>query len=115
MSVLPTLQHRRRSPGARSRDKGNRVERAIVRTLTANGIAARKVSGMYRAGIRVRLLGVDHAVEVKCRGDGFRELYAWLRNRDVLIVKADRQEPLVVLRLSLAVEVAKATALRADL
>jgi hypothetical protein len=33
--------------------------------------------------------------------------YCWLNERDVLIVKADRQEPLVVLRLSLAAEIAK--------
>jgi hypothetical protein len=37
---------------------------------------------------------VDRAVEFKCRADGFRELYGWLDDRDILIVKADRQEPL---------------------
>jgi hypothetical protein len=45
---------------------------------------------------------------VKARADGFRELYSWLSERDVLIVKADRQEPLVVLRLSLAANIALA-------
>ena len=44
---------------------------------------------------------------MKARADGFRELYCWLKERDVLIVKADRQEPLVVVRLSLAAEIAK--------
>jgi hypothetical protein len=109
MSGFPVPTRRGRPPWARSRDKGNRVERMIARLLTANGFAARKVSGMYRPGIRVRLLGVDRAVEVKCRGDGFRQLYDWLNQRDVLIVKADRQEPLVVLRMSLATEIAKRT------
>ena len=52
----------------------------------------------------------DLCVEVKCRGQGFRELYSWLNGRDVLIVKADRQEPLVVLRLSLAAHIAKRAA-----
>jgi hypothetical protein len=51
-------------------------------------------------------MGQDLRVEVKCRGQGFRELYAWLAGRDVLIIKADRQEPLVVLRMSLAAEIA---------
>jgi hypothetical protein len=46
-------------------------------------------------------------LEVKCRGEGFRKLYSWLSQRDVLIVKANRQEPLVVLRLSLAAEFVK--------
>jgi hypothetical protein len=44
---------------------------------------------------------------VKARADGFRELYSWLDGRDVLIVKADRQEPLVVVRMSLAAAIAK--------
>jgi hypothetical protein len=69
---------------------------------------ATKISGMYRPGadISMTLLGTDRAVEVKCRAAGFRELYTWLDGRDVLIVKADRQEPLVVLRMSLAAEIA---------
>jgi hypothetical protein len=49
----------------------------------------------------VPILGVDRAVEVKCCAAGFSQLYGWL--------KADRQEPLVVLRTSLATEIAKAT------
>ena len=53
------------------------------------------------------LMGRDLCLEVKARADGFRELYGWLVDRDVLIVKADRQEPLVVVRLSLAGEIAK--------
>jgi hypothetical protein len=46
--------------------------------------------------------------QVKCLAAGFRQLYDWLGQRDVLIVKADRDEPLVVLRMSLAAEIAKA-------
>ena len=46
-------------------------------------------------------------IECKARGDGFRQLYDWLDQRDVLIVKSDRQEPLVVVRLSPAGEIAK--------
>jgi hypothetical protein len=81
----------------RSRDKGARAERAIVNALKASGIAA----------VPMRC---DFRVEVKARADGFRELYSWLNQRDVLIVKTDRQEPLVVLRMSLAAEIAGRTA-----
>jgi hypothetical protein len=44
-----------------SRDKGARTERAIL--LQAQGIAAMKISGLYKSGadITVPLLGVDHA------------------------------------------------------
>jgi hypothetical protein len=59
------------------------------------------------ADISMSLLGSDRAVEVKCRAAGFSQLYDWLHQRDVLIVKSNRQEPLVVVRLSLAAEIAK--------
>jgi Holliday junction resolvase len=97
--------------GRRSRDKGNRTERAIVRLLQAQGIAATKISGMYKPGadISMQLLGSDRAVEVKCRAAGFRQLYDWLDQRDILIVKSDYQELLVIVRLSLASEIAKRT------
>jgi hypothetical protein len=52
--------------------------------------------------------GAGICLEVKARADGFRELYGWLEDRDVLIVKADRREPLVVVRLSLAAEISQA-------
>jgi hypothetical protein len=97
--------------GRRSRDKGNRTERAIVKVLQAQGFMATKVSGMYKPGadISMSLLSSDRAVEVKGRAAGFRQLYDWLTCRDVLIAKSDHQEPLVVLRLGLAAEIAKRT------
>ncbi len=99
--------------GRRSRDKGARAERSISNALRANGIAAVRVplsgatGGRFAGDIVLPLMGRDLCVEVKARADGFRELYSWLDQRDVLIVKADRQEPLVVVRLSLAAEIAK--------
>jgi hypothetical protein len=84
--------------GRRSRDKGARTERAIVRLLQGQGVLAKKMP----------ILGVDRGVEVKCCAAGFSQLYDWLNQRDVLIV--NRQEPLVVLRMSLATEIAKGTA-----
>jgi hypothetical protein len=96
--------------GRRSRDKGNRTKRGIVRLLQAQGIAAEKISGMYKPGadITMSLLGRHLDVEVKCRSDGFRELYKWLTARDVLVLRADRQEPLVVVRMALAMKIARA-------
>ncbi len=101
--------------GRHSRSKGARTERTIVQALQANGIAAVRVplsgaaaaGGRFAGDIVLPLMGRDLCVEVKARAGGFRELYCWLNQRDVLIVKADRQEPLVVLRMSLAAEIAK--------
>jgi Holliday junction resolvase len=99
--------------GRRSRAKGARTERSIVHALQATGIAAVRVplsgavGGRFAGDIVLPLMGRELCVEVKARAEGFRELYSWLNRRDVLIVKADRQEPLVVVRLSLAAETAK--------
>jgi Holliday junction resolvase len=98
----------------RSRSKGARIERGIVNALQAYGVAAVRVplsgavGGRFAGDIVLPLMGRDLCVEVKARADGFRELYCWLDQRDVLIVKADRQEPLVILRLSLAMQIVKA-------
>jgi hypothetical protein len=92
------------SGGRSSRRKGVRVELAIAKL-----IGARKVSRAYQAGHDLELaLGDDRLrIECKARADGFGKLYRWLDDRDVLIVKADYREPLVVVRLSLAAEIAK--------
>jgi len=96
--------------GRRSHDEGARTESAVARVLQANGFAAAKISRAYQPGhdIVLSLNGRDLCVEVKARAGGFQELYSWLSGRDLLIMKADRQEPLVILRLSLAAEIAKA-------
>jgi Holliday junction resolvase len=102
--------------GCRPRSKGARTERGIVNALKAGGIAAVRVppsgavGGRFAGDIILPLLGGDLCVEVKARANGFRELYSWLDRRDVLIAKADRQEPLVVLRMSLAAEIARGAA-----
>src|SRR6476660_7047159 len=102
--------------GRRSRSKGVRTERSIVNALKVSGIAAVRVplsgpvGGRFAGDIVLPLLGRDLCVEVKARADGFRELYSWLTQRDVLILNAERWEPLVVVRLSLAAEVSKGRA-----
>jgi Holliday junction resolvase len=98
--------------GRKSRDKGNRVERAIVAALQERGFAAERVPlsgaarGRFGGDVSVPLLGVDRRVEVKARRDGFAELYKWLADHDFLIVKRDRSEPLIVMRLGEAAHLA---------
>jgi len=100
--------------GRASREKGNRGERAVVRFLQARGFAAERVPlsgsarGRFGGDVSIPLLGADRRVEVKCRGDGFRQLYDWLEGHDFLIVRADRREPLVVIPMKLAAEIAMA-------
>jgi Holliday junction resolvase len=90
------------------------MERAIVRLLQERGFAAERIplsgsaGGRFSGDISMPLLGVDRRVEVKVRCDGFRELYKWLDGADLLIVRADRCEPLVVLPLRFAITIATA-------
>ncbi|MGJ0502298.1 MAG: hypothetical protein ACR65X_00860 [Methylocystis sp.] len=64
--------------------------------------------GSYVGDLTIPVLGVDHVVEVKARANHFRELYAWLESRDLLIIKADRKPPLVLVPLDLAARIAMA-------
>lgn len=96
------------SPGRAPRQKGDRLERAIVATLKAHGIDADRVplSGSaagYPGDVRAVIGGQELTLECKSRKD-FATLYGWLQDRDGLVLKADRKEPLLVLRLDTALE-----------
>jgi hypothetical protein len=112
LSQGPTQPEKR--GGRASRDKGNRLERAIVKLLQDRGLGAERVplsgsaGGSYSGDLTVPILGRDLVVETKARANGFARLYSWLEDRDVLIVKADRRDALVVLPLHLAAEIAAA-------
>jgi hypothetical protein len=99
--------------GRASREKGNRLERALVCALQDAGFAAERVPlsgaarGRFGGDLSVPILGVDRRVEVKARANGFRELYRWLGGHDFLIVRADRADPLVIVPFSFAIEIAK--------
>jgi hypothetical protein len=95
--------------------KGDRAERGVVAAMPDAGFAAERT---LRPGatpdrkaathdISMPLLGADRKIEVKCRADGFAQIYNWLSNNFALVIKRDRDEQLVVLRLSDALEVAR--------
>ncbi len=99
--------------GKHSRNKGAREERAIVRYLQEHGFASERVplsgaaGGRYSGDIVWPLLGVDRVGEIKIRARGFAQLYAWLKDADFLIVRADHHPPLLIMPLSAAMAVAK--------
>ena len=95
----------------RQRQKGDRFERALVKQLQANGIDARRVplSGSavgFTGDVQAVIAGEQVIIEAKSRKDGFKQLYQWLVDRDLLVVKADRHEPLVVLPLDCFIDLA---------
>ena len=95
--------------GVRHRRKGDRVEREIVARHHALGVHAERVplSGATRyqgngADVDVYPFGPDSAplvCEVKARanGEGFATLERWLSDADVLFLRRDRADPLVLL------------------
>jgi hypothetical protein len=95
----------------RSGDKSTCIERASACVVQGQGVAVANIGRVYKpvAERSMSVLGSDTTIEVKRRATGFAQLYDRLNDRDVLIGKADRQEPLVVLRMSLAAEIAKRT------
>ncbi len=90
--------------GRAPRRKGDRLEREVVKLLQAAGVPAKRVplSGSmagYPGDVVANMAGRELCLEVKARRD-FKTLHAWLEHRDALILKADRKEALVVLRLA---------------
>jgi Holliday junction resolvase len=89
--------------GRAPRQKGDRTERAVVQALRSAGIPAKRVplSGSangYPGDIQALLGGREMTLEVKSRKD-YKTLYDWLEDRDGLVLKADRKEALIVMRL----------------
>lgn len=90
------------------RDKGARFEREIVRTINAApcGLSARRVplSGAvegYEGDVIVELPNHrELKVECKCGQQVPGFFYKHLEGNDALIVRRDRQQALIVLRLS---------------
>lgn len=88
----------------RSKQKGSRAERGIVDLLRSYGLEAYRVplSGSaigYKSDVEIRLSNQRFALESKVRSKGFSRIYQWLSNSDLVVVKADRQPPVAIIRL----------------
>jgi Holliday junction resolvase len=92
---------------SRSRQKGDREERAIVDAARSRGLEARRVplSGSvdgYEGDVVLvdPVSKAERTIEAKHRADGFREIYKWLLEDhvDFLTVRADRRERLWIMR-----------------
>lgn len=100
--------------GKRSRDKGLRAEREIVKLHEEMGVHAERVplsgaaGGSFGGDIEIEcpeeLRGLEHGcrplrAEVKSRanGEGFKTLEGWLGSNDLLFLRRDRQAPIVVM------------------
>lgn len=92
--------------GKASRAKGDRFEREVVASLNADGIMAERVplsgaaGGMFGGDIQAILRVGREKLECKVRARAWLDLYGWIVGNYALVIKRDRDEPLVVMRLS---------------
>ena len=101
--------NREQRGGRRSRAKGDRIEREIVSRHAAIGIKAERYppsgASSFRGAshdIDLYVFGRDQAhlvAESKARrsGSGFRTLENWLGEHDVLFLRKDNSDPLLLL------------------
>lgn len=98
--------------GKASRDKGANFERRVVHMFREYHFEAVRIplSGAaegFPGDVLVTVGWQEDPLRVECkkRADGFREIYRWLEGNDLLVIGADRKEPLAVMPLKLAVEI----------
>ena len=86
----------------KSRVKGQRNEQAIVALLREAGIQAERVplSGAAGGSFIGDILVDGEVFEAKIRQSGFVQIYDWLGDNAGLFIRADRQELLIVVRVS---------------
>jgi len=87
--------------GLKSRRKGASFELEVVHLLQAAGLDARKISGMYVPGpdVSCPVLGHDRKLECKRRARAFGTLYGFLNGSYAVVIRDDRCEPMVVMKL----------------
>jgi hypothetical protein len=105
----PTPTQSPKQGGRRSRDKGNRIERELVERHKALGVHAERypLSGASRFrnsghDIDIYALGREECPLVaECKGrkngGGFTTLERWLAEYDLLVLRRDHADPLVLL------------------
>jgi hypothetical protein len=92
--------------GISSRRKGNRIELDTLHKLQDAGIVAEKLSYAYKKTHDINVVMFDRKkkMEIKCRANGFTTIYKWLEPVDLLVLRRDRSEPLVVMSLNTLIE-----------
>jgi Holliday junction resolvase len=91
--------------GKAQRDKGYRGEHNLVRLLQQHGIDAKRVPLSGATSFAKGDIIIDDLVaEVKVRKDGFKQIYKWIEGKDLLFIKADRKDYLVVMNVEMLIK-----------
>ena len=89
---------------SKSKNKGSGFERDIVNAARLHGIEAYRVplSGAaegFKDDIELRFGREVWRIEAKIRANGFKQIYGWKGEADILVIRADRQPALAVFDL----------------
>lgn len=88
----------------KSKQKGDRFERAVVIALNAHGLNAKRVplSGSmrgFKGDIHFECQGISKVIECKKRKNGFKTIKTLRGDADVLVFADDRTDPQVCMSL----------------
>lgn len=103
---VPIFKAKKLSGGKAARVKGDRFENECVNTLKASGVPAQRVplsgaaGGMFSGDIHVEVCGHNEKAECKVRARAWLDLYGWIVDNYCLFIKRDRNDTLVVMRLT---------------
>ena len=90
--------------GKPSRDKGYRTENSVRKAALIYNLKAYRVplsgGGSIKGDVIINNDIEEWVLEVKCRANGFKEIYKWIENNDALIIKADNKKALAVLDMN---------------
>ena len=101
---------------AKSKIRGYNVEIQIRDKHIAYGIPCERVplsgsmGGLYMGDLNIpSVANLKFVLEVKARrnGSGFKVIEQWLENRDILFVKRNNQDPMVVMNFDLYLKLMK--------
>tara|TARA_R110002167_G_scaffold55161_1_gene156942 strand:+ start:4811 stop:5125 length:315 start_codon:yes stop_codon:yes gene_type:complete len=96
---------------SKSKLKGSRFERETNEIFNNAGFISKKIPLSGATWLKGDLLTTINketlTVECKVRKSGFKQQYQWLESNDLLVCKEDRNEPIVILKLSKFIEILK--------
>lgn len=92
--------------------KGSAEEYALRDALIEVGVSAKRVplsgAGSIKGDVLAEILGADRMFEVKRRATGFTSIYNWLQGNWAVVVRADRKEAIITMRLEDWLELVRA-------
>jgi len=89
--------------GRKSKDKGYRHENQTAKRWRAKGLDCVRMplsgalGGQWAGDLRATICGRELVIQLKALADGWKGIYSAIRNHDCLIIKADHEDPLVVM------------------